>query len=242
MNWTRFTFHGLLRGLLLLVAYTAVLTLSWFVAYELRFDFVPPEEFQKQMWQHWIWVLPLKLLFLLLFGQFAGLLSYFSVPDLRRLFFAGFSGSALLVGIRYGNPSYFPAPRGVLLTDFILSFASLSVMRLTLRIVRERYLSPQARGSRRVRRVGIFGAGDVGASLARELLIKRGLGLTPVAFFDDDRRKWHSRMHDIPVVGAPEALLDRRLNLQLEEVIIAMPSAPAKRIGELVKLLQQTHL
>jgi FlaA1/EpsC-like NDP-sugar epimerase len=36
--------------------------------------------------------------------------------------------------------------------------------------------------------------------------------------------------------------LDANLNLQLNEVIIAMPSAPAKRIGEIVKVLQQTRL
>jgi FlaA1/EpsC-like NDP-sugar epimerase len=49
-------------------------------------------------------------------------------------------------------------------------------------------------------------------------------------------------VHDIPVVGAPEALLEADLNLELEEVIIAMPSAPAKRIGEVVKILQRSHL
>ena len=118
----------------------------------------------------------------------------------------------------------------------------LSSVRLAFRIIRERYLSPQGRSHRHARRVGIIGAGDVGASLARELTVKRGLGLHPVAFFDDDRSKWHSRVHDIPVVGAPEALLDHKLNLQLEEVIIAMPSAPAKRIGEIVQLLQRSHL
>jgi FlaA1/EpsC-like NDP-sugar epimerase len=36
--------------------------------------------------------------------------------------------------------------------------------------------------------------------------------------------------------------LDQKLNLQLEEVIIAMPTAPAKRIGEVVRLLQRARL
>src|SRR4030095_13354939 len=53
---------------------------------------------------------------------------------------------------------------------------------------------------------------------------------------------WHSRVHDIPVVGSPEVLLNQKLNLELEEVIIAMPSAPARRVGEIVKLLQKAHL
>jgi len=66
--------------------------------------------------------------------------------------------------------------------------------------------------------------------------------MTPVAFFDDDKSKWRSRIHDIPVIGPPEALRDSNLNLQLEEVIIAMPSAPASGLEKLVKVLQQSHL
>jgi FlaA1/EpsC-like NDP-sugar epimerase len=44
--------------------------------------------------------------------------------------------------------------------------------------------------------------------------------MQPVAFFDDDPEKWRSRVHEIPVVGAPEALLDQQLNLELEEAIL----------------------
>jgi FlaA1/EpsC-like NDP-sugar epimerase len=227
------------RPLQLLGTYAVVLCLARYFAYQLRFDFKLPLEFVEQLEKHWFWLIPMKLLVLAAFGQFAGLLSYFSIPDLRRLFFASVCSSGLLTLLRYAD--YYGAPRGVILIDFILSLSGLALVRLSFRLIRERYLTPQSRSHPR-RRVGIFGAGDVGASLARELMSKRGLGLQPVAFFDDDRNKWRSRVHDIPVVGAPEMLLDHRLNLQLEEVIIAMPTAPAKRIGELVKLLQHAHL
>src|SRR5688572_32824010 len=108
----------------------------------------------------------MKLLMLALFGQFAGLLSYFSVPDLRRLVFAWVSSSAVLMLVRYTFAEYYSAPRGVILIDFILSLAGLALVRLSFRVVRERYLTPQSRSHRQRRKVGIFGAGDVGASLA----------------------------------------------------------------------------
>lgn len=212
------------------------------MAYLLRFDFRIAPEFRDQIHTHWAWIVALKLSMLFIFGQFAGLLSYFSIPDLRRLFFACTVSSCTLLAVRYAYPTHFPAPRGMILIDFMLSFVAVSVVRVTFRILRERYFAPQSRTHKRMRRVGIFGAGDVGASLARELMSKRGLGLHPVAFFDDDKQKWRSRVHDIPVVGPPEILLEQRRNLQLEEVIIAMPTASAKRIGELVKILQQTRL
>ncbi|MFO1496818.1 MAG: nucleoside-diphosphate sugar epimerase/dehydratase [Verrucomicrobiota bacterium] len=176
-----------------------------------------------------------------MFRQFAGLLSYFSVPDLRRIFYSTGLSTALLF-LAYYSGFLRVAPRGVLLIDFMLAFTGLSLVRLGFRLVREQYLTPQSGSQRRARRVGIIGAGDVGASLARDLMARRGLGLVPIAFFDDDRSKWRSRVHDIPVVGPPESLLDQKLNLELEEAIIAMPSAPAKRIGDVIKILQKARL
>ena len=49
------------------------------------------------------WVLAVKLLLLYAFGQFAGLLSYFSIPDLRRIFYAmGLSSLAFFVAYYAG--------------------------------------------------------------------------------------------------------------------------------------------
>jgi len=225
----------------LALLYSAVLLCSHWLAFQLRFDFVVPTNSHREMAVSWMWVLPLKLALLYAFGQFSGLLSYFSVPDFRRIVYATGSSSLLLYLLRSVWPGYPVSSRGVILTDFLLSTLGIAGVRLLLRVVRERRLSPEA-GARRARRVGIIGAGDVGASLARELIARRGLGLQPVAFFDDDPGKWRSRVHGIPVVGAPEALRQANLNLELEEAIIAMPSASARRIGEVVRLLQSVRL
>jgi FlaA1/EpsC-like NDP-sugar epimerase len=230
-----------IRTGLLLVLYSCVLYASWWLAHELRFDFDIWPPYRETCIAYGPLVVLLQLLFLYVFGQFAGLLSYFSVPDLRRIFLSS-SASSLLLFLAYYGASFKVAPRGVILTDFVLSFTGLATIRLAFRLIRERYLSPEARSHRTARRVGIIGAGDVGANLAHDLMAKRGLGLLPVAFFDDDKSKWRSRVHDIPVVGPPESLLDQKLNLELEEAIIAMPTAPAKRIGEVVKILQRARL
>ncbi len=75
-----------------------------------------------------------------------------------------------------------------------------------------------------------------------EFAERRDLGLQAVAFFDDDRMKWGKHVHDVPVVGAPEILLGGKMDLELEEVIIAMPSAPAKRVAEIVEMLNRLQI
>src|ERR1039458_4111268 len=89
-SWVRALFshsrHGLLRKAILLLLYTMGLASSFVLAYELRFDFAINEDFRGQLLTFLPWIIGLKLLLLLLFGQFEGLLSYFSLPDLNRIF------------------------------------------------------------------------------------------------------------------------------------------------------------
>lgn len=225
------------RTTILFFLYTLGLILSLWLAYQFRFEFNVRPQYKVHFGLIFLWVVVLKLILLYAFRQFDGLLSYFSVPDLLRIFYAMSIASVVMyVVLRMTNTEY-AAPRGVILSDFNLSFTGLAAARLALRLLRERYFSPMSGTPDLVRRVGIVGAGDAGASLARELSSKRGLGLHPTIFFDDDQHKWGSRVHDIPVVGAPETLLDPKFDFKLDEVIIAMPSAPARRVGEIVKVL-----
>ena len=126
--------------------------------------------------------------------------------------------------------------------DFVFALVGLTGVRLLLRASRETLGSGRRGEGRKSHRVGIVGAGDAGAVLAKELSLKPGYGLHPIAFFDDDKRKRHSRVHDIPVLGPPEKLLEVREKLEIKEVIIAMPSASARRVGEIVRLLRQAGL
>jgi len=230
------------QALILVATYAAVLIACRWLAFQLRFDFIVPPEHAGDIEESLALDIGIKFLWLLLFGQFAGILGFFSVPDLLRVFYACTAASGTLIILRLFHIAEYHIPRGILLIDFVLSVAALTGLRVALRVVRERFIAPDGRSSMRNHRVAIIGAGDVGANLARELSTKRGLGLNPVAFFDDDASKWGSSVHNIPVLGNPEQLLNTKLNLQLDEVILAMPSAPAKRIGEVVKVLQKTRL
>ncbi len=225
-----------------LLVYVAGLLSSLWLSYQLRFDFNLPVTEKVQVIHFALWVVPLKLILLLLIGQFAGLLSYFSIPDLRRLILALASSSFVLALVWLLSEGQLAPPRCVILADFLLSLLFLSAIRLFFRLVRERYFTTKSLWNGQVSRVGIVGAGYAGATLARELCVKRHLGLRPVVFFDDDPQKQNSRIHDIPVVGMPERLLELQKKLKLNKVIIAMPSASGKRIREIVKILQQANL
>jgi FlaA1/EpsC-like NDP-sugar epimerase len=110
------------------------------------------------------------------------------------------------------------------------------------RLLREGYFSDTGQAERSLRQVAVVGAGDVGASLVRDLLMRRGLGMRPVAIFDDDRLKWGTSIHGVSVRGAPEQIPAFSAEHKLDRVILAMPNASAKRVRELVSLLAQAGL
>ena len=227
---------------LLLCAYAAQMAASLWLAYEIRFDFSVAASYQEERLFVLLWLVPLKLILLASFHQLSSLPGYFSTPDLARMFHALLI-SSVVTGVVWmvGGIGYAP-PRGVIVVDFVFSLVGLTGVRLGLRALREILSTPHRGKSQHARRVAIIGAGDAGAVLARELTLKPGLGLDPVVFFDDDSNKWHSRVHGIPVAGAAEKLLDKNAKYHLEEAIIAMPSGPAKRVGEIVRILRDVHL
>ena len=230
------------RFWVLLFVYAAELTASLWLAYELRFDFMVEPNFQKERLFVLCWLIPLQLLLLGLFHQLNTILGYFSTPDLARMFHA-LTISAITALVVWGVwGEGFAPPRGVIVLDFVFCLVGLTGARLALRTFRESLTASGKKNGHGKRRVGIIGAGDAGAVLAHELALKPGHGLEPVAFFDDNPRKWHSRVHDIPVLGPPEKLLEVAGKMDIREAIIAMPTAPAKRVGEIVRLLRQTRI
>jgi len=225
----------------LLTCYAFGLVVSLWLAFLLRFDFDVPSD--HLVYAGWIFagMIGAKLALLLAFGQFGSLLSYFGFHDLGKLLSvcALAAGLALGVWLAVGTP-YAP-PRSVIVTDLLISFLFLCGFRLSLRLVREGYFEAAAAPAGH-KRVAVIGAGDVGASLVRDFQVRRGLGMVPKAFFDDDRSKWGTSIHGVLVQGAPETLPDYLHRHPIDEVIIAMPSAAGRRIRGIVALLNQLRL
>jgi len=230
------------RFMVLLLLYALELSASLWLAYALRFDFLVAPNYQQERFLVFLWLVPLQLVLLGAFRQLNTLLAFFSTPDLVRMFQALSIPSLVAVAVWLGWGQGYAPPRGVIVLDFVLALVGLSGIRLGLRTLRESASAPCNGNGYHKKRVGIIGAGDAGALLAHELSLKRGYGLEPVAFFDDDKNKWHSRVHGIAVAGPPERLLESNGKFGIEEVIIAMPSASAKRIGEIVRILREARL
>ena len=230
---------GVTRGLILVVIYSGTILAARWLAYLIRFEFHPPIEQQTLFWRTLQWSLPIELLSLLLFGQFRSLLSYFSLPDARRIVLACASASVVSLGVWYATKGQHAPPRSIIILGFLLDTTALGSVRLAFRMLRERQ-GGNGKAGKAPRRIVIVGAGDVGANLAKEMKLRRDLYMRPIAFFDDDHSKWNTYVHGVPVVGRPELLAEGKIHA--DEAVIAMPSASGRRIREVVQVFNEARI
>ena len=194
MNTSAFGFRQFRKGAIRAFIYAAIIGISFYLAYETRFDFLVPVSYQNQRMHYIFIVIVLKLTGLLLARQFGSMITYFGVTDLLRMIAAMTICGVILVVAHLASSQLFVLPRGALLVDYVLCLAGLCTARLGARLYRER-LSLSQKPGEKTQRIAIVGAGDAGAGIAGEFLNSPRRGFKPVMFFDDDKAKQIGRAH-----------------------------------------------
>lgn len=233
----QYRYQRLIRPISLAAMYAGVAALSLWFSYQIRFDGRLPVQYREQFEHSVAWVMIIQTIALAIWGQVRVIPTFFSMVDLRSVVVANSVSGLLLMFATMISGRRIPV--GVMVLDLILVTVGVAVARLILRhwgdVRRARRHGDVAAAGVSVP-IGIVGAGDAGAALARELFAKPQLRLKPVAFFDDNPLKWHQRLHGIPVVGGPERLKEAVWQRQIRKVVIAMPSARASRVGEVARI------
>ncbi|MFZ4775537.1 MAG: polysaccharide biosynthesis protein [Terrimicrobiaceae bacterium] len=230
-------FQTLSRHVMLLFTYAAFIGFCFWMSLLLRFDFTVPEEYWAGFQATLLWLLPLKLVALLVFGQFRTLLTFFSLSDGKRLLIAMGLSSMIAMGVWSLSDGRMVVPRGVILTDFVLSLTGLVSLRTGMRIYREQFVAPEAASNLKRKRVAIIGAGSAGSVLFREIQSKPGLGMDVVCFVDDNADKVGGTLHGRKIAGGRADLPALIEKLNISRAIIAMPTATPGVIRETVDML-----
>jgi FlaA1/EpsC-like NDP-sugar epimerase len=175
------------------------------------------------------------------FGLYSRIWAYASTRELKIITAAVSIASAivaltivLLTFLQY----YRGFPRSVLAIDWLLSLLAVGGLRFALRLLAESRSGGVAIEGQS-KRILIVGAGDAGALVVREMQKNPQLNLSPVCFVDDDASKQKQRIHDVPVEGTLEEL-GRVLDIWfIQEVIIAIPSAPGSVVRQVIDICRE---
>ena len=175
-----------------------------------------------------LWIKPVVYY---LFGMYRRLWIYASVRELRLVIISVSTASlllavcvAIMIFYQIRNPGYLGFPRAVLIIDWLLSLVLVGGLRFSMRALAEaRYVNNGEHGAKRVL---VVGAGDAGALVVREMQKNPQMKLKPTCFLDDDPGKQNQQIHGVRVAGKLDDLAKIVSQQRIEEVIIAIPSAP----------------
>lgn len=123
---------------------------------------------------------------------------------------------------------------GVILTEPAVTFLLLASARVSRRMQTEHQQRRHWRQPVR-RRALVVGAGDAGQMVAREMAHRADAAVDIVGFIDDDPTKVKKRIGKLTVFGTTKDLEKFVEELFIDQVIIAMPSAPAAEIRRIVE-------
>ncbi|NMH75284.1 polysaccharide biosynthesis protein [Bacillus sp. RO2] len=84
-----------------------------------------------------------------------------------------------------------------------------------------------------VKRTLIIGAGAAGRMVARQLLNNPKSDLHPIAFIDDDNKKNKLDILGVPVIGGRESIVRAVKELEIEHIVIAIPSLHQKELNQI---------
>jgi UDP-GlcNAc:undecaprenyl-phosphate/decaprenyl-phosphate GlcNAc-1-phosphate transferase len=166
-------------------------------------------------------------------GVYRGLWKYTSIGDLIVFFKAVVLSSVaslmvVLFAFRFEGFS-----RLVFAVDGVLMFSFLAGSRMAFRLFRQ--MLP-ANSWQNGRRVLIYGAGDGGELLLRELRNNSELRLSPVGFLDDDPAKGGKVIHGLRVFSANGDVARVCKQQSVQEIVISSLKMSDARVDELVRL------
>jgi len=194
-----------------------LITVSYYAAYRLRFE---GEDFYKFL-PYFMASLPIvlgcKLAALYASGLYQRSWDTFGLRDLTVVGRGVAIGSLLSVSAAFYLYREMGASRVVFVLDAILLAIAIIATRVSFRAMN---LAAATR-NKRSRRVLVYGAGNFGRMLVREMRSNTAWNMNPVAFIDDDAAKVHRWIVGVPVRGSIDSLEAIMRQYGVDEVILS---------------------
>lgn len=174
-------------------------------------------------------------------GLYRQMWRYASIDALSLILVACFISTVLMTLLFFAARAIWPSqlPRSLPLIDGLLVLIAIGGTRFSIR-----YISAWRNRNHGTaqKRVLIMGAGDAGVMIAREIRNSDVLSMHVAGFLDDDTNKHNVNIVGIPVLGGREDIPRFVASEKIDQVIIAMPTAPGKSIREIARVCESADV
>ncbi|RJQ53951.1 MAG: polysaccharide biosynthesis protein [Nitrospiraceae bacterium] len=227
----RTAFYAIVDGILL--------TIALYFAFYLRFEGSIPQIHIERFLGYLSVFLSIKYLLFMLFRLYNISWSYVGFYELLNTLKANVVAMVLLFGLSAFNYDgvFAGFPRSIPIIDFGISLLCIGMFRTSKRFYRQTW------GSRHVKSMKhtlIIGAGNAGEQIVRDMRRQVNSPYTPVGFIDDDPMKQGVYIQGVKVYGGRGVIPDMVKKLEVQLVLLAVPSAASGEIRELLRLVRKS--
>ena len=215
------------------------ISIAYYGAYNLLFG-----KFEDtKNWMLFVKTLPIlivvKLFAFLLVGVYRGIWRYTSIDDFVTFAKGIALGSilsilAILLIYRFENFS-----RAVFVLDALLLFFALAGSRMAFRFFRQILPTPISKAGRKVL---IYGAGDGGEMILRELKNNPEWNYMPIGFVDDDPLKKDKIIHGLRVFGGNGSLKTICRDNDVQEILVSFRRVSPEKLKEVRIICQDVNI
>ena len=238
------------RNLFVLVCADMILVaFSYVLAYIVRFEANIPETFQMILKNTIAPIILCKLVIFYFFSLYRGMWRYTSIVDLLNIIKAIMVSSAVIVFVILMLSRFQGFSRSVFIIDAVFSLVFISGIRILIRL----FLSTQAttgalpfnfktRSDNGKKRLIIIGAGDAAEKVVREINDNQAMKVKVIGLVDDDKTKTRKQIHGINILGRIGDLNDIIVKHNVDEILIAIPSANGKKMRKIIEICDSTKI
>jgi FlaA1/EpsC-like NDP-sugar epimerase len=215
------------------------LSLAYWLAFAIRFDWDIPTTMIGRGLLLWPYVIAIEYGFLAVTGVPHFSWRYIGLREAMRILGATVAGTATFVVLRvlagaatgWVLAHHAILPYGVIAINLPLAFMAISGVRIMRRITSER-AELRSRGVESTKAIPtlLIGAGQSGLMIAKELRVRPELGIRPLGFLDDDLDKHGTILHGIRVLGSIADVQRIAATYSAQQAIIAISNAPGETV------------
>ncbi len=242
------------RILILLVADILSINLAYIVSYLLRFEFdVSGTMFTAffAVYGNNIFVITLlSIAMFWLFGIYSSMWRYAEFDEIIKVTVASLGSTLLVLAFMHFTGQVIP--RSIYIISCVLMGTFVSATRLAYRFVRN-LRNPGSFNSfvitlgrkdiigSQVTKVMLVGAGDAGATMIKEIKQHPEYCKKVVIAVDDNSNKVGNRILGVRIAGGHEKIVSLAQRYNIDEIIVAIPSANKKAIQPIVNECNKTN-
>jgi FlaA1/EpsC-like NDP-sugar epimerase len=224
------------RRFIVIAADILVIIAAFYAAFLIRFEFALDPATMDIFWSTFWKPLPCYLVSAYVFSMYRGMFHYASYTDMINIVKACASGAVLtaflILFMRQGR-----FPRSVLVLHTLFTFMGIAGIRMVIRMARN-YVRYSGIAIGEPRNILLFGAGDLGEGLVRQIEKTPGMNYRVVGFIDDDPAKWGMQIHGHTVLAGREELANLVKKHEVDEVIIAISSQRGELVSSIMDSLK----